>query len=361
MGDDSFTLPRMEGCRVTIESRDDHSAQGPVSAYYADKIASLKEIFGSDDIALESAVLRVGRMRFPILDDVIILSDPAQWTAHVRSALGSDVPAGSVEGHAEDIQFTFGAEWQQYDRILPEHEDEFRRYFDIVDLTSLRGARVCDLGCGIGRWSHFLAEGVREIVLVDFSDAIFVARRNLSGQRNALFFMADLTKVPFADDACDFLFCLGVLHHLPSPCLKEARALRRLAPRLLIFLYYALDNRPFYFRWMLSAVTLLRLLVSKVRSPAFRQAFSLAGAIFIYKPLVWLGKLLALAGLGSRVPLYEFYDGKSLKRIEQDVYDRFFTRIEQRVTRAEIEALSADFSEVIVSDQLPYWHFLLRR
>ena len=144
MGDDSFHLPRSEGCRVTIESResrDDHSAEAPVSAYYADKISSLREIFGSEDVALESGVLRVGRMRFPILDDVIILSDPGQWTAHVRSALGSDVPAGSVPGHAEDIQFTFGAEWTQYDRILAEHEDEFRRYFDLVDVTSLRGAQ----------------------------------------------------------------------------------------------------------------------------------------------------------------------------------------------------------------------------
>ena len=64
---------------------------------------------------------------------------------------------------------------------------------------------------------------------------------------------------------------------------------------------------------------------------------------------------------GSKVPLYDFYKGKSLGRIEQDVYDRFFTRIEQRVTRREIESLRDSFAEVTVSPNLPYWHFLARR
>ena len=78
------------------------------------------------------------------------------------------------------------------------------------------------------------------------------------GARNTLFFMGDIKALPFADDFCDFLFCLGVLHHLPAPCLDEVRALRRYAPRLLIFLYYALDNRPFHYRFLLGGVTAAR-------------------------------------------------------------------------------------------------------
>ena len=66
-------------------------------------------------------------------------------------------------------------------------------------------------------------------------------------------------------------------------------------------------------------------------------------------------------GLGARVPLYEVYRDASFARITQDAYDRFFTRIEQRVTRAEIEALAAHFGHVRVSDHLPYWHFLCER
>jgi hypothetical protein len=50
-----------------------------------------------------------------------------------------------------------------------------------------------------------------------------------------------------------------------------------------------------------------------------------------------------------------------VRRIQQDVYDRFFTRIEQRVSRAQINELRNDFTDVQISDALPYWHFLLIR
>jgi hypothetical protein len=66
-------------------------------------------------------------------------------------------------------------------------------------------------------------------------------------------------------------------------------------------------------------------------------------------------------GLSRLVPLYDFYRGKSFLRIRQDVYDRFFTRIEQRFTKRRILSLADTFREVSVSDRPPYWHFLCRR
>lgn len=331
-----------------------------MTAYYADKLESLKDLFGTSDLVLKKDALRVGGRRYPILEDVIILLEPVQYTAEVRQRLairGSGSPG--LKEFAEDVQFSFGSEWGEYDRILPEHEREFAQYFDLVDLESLAGKRVCDLGCGIGRWSYFLKGRCRERVLVDFSDAIFTARRNLDDSSDCLFFMADLKRLPFRDGFSDFLFSLGVLHHLPTPCLEETRRLKRSAPRLLVFLYYALDNRPAYFRRILKAVTAVRLQVSRVRSATFRKAFSLAGTLLVYLPLVGLGEMMEIVfGKGSLVPLYDAYHGKSFRRIEQDVYDRFFTRIEQRVTRAEILTLTDTFRTVTVSDRLPYWHFL---
>jgi hypothetical protein len=51
----------------------------------------------------------------------------------------------------------------------------------------------------------------------------------------------------------------------------------------------------------------------------------------------------------------------SLTRIRQDVYDRFFTSIEQRVSKQEILELSDTFSEIVISDEVPYWHFLCKK
>jgi hypothetical protein len=74
-------------------------------------------------------------------------------------------------------------------------------------------------------------------------------------------------------------------------------------------------------------------------------------------PLVYLGKIAKPFGLSRFVPIYEIYNGKSVQRIKQDVYDRFFTSIEQRFTKKQILELNTDFSKVTISDHLPYWHF----
>jgi hypothetical protein len=152
-----------------------------------------------------------------------------------------------------------------------------------------------------------------------------------------------------------------VLHHLPTPALDEVRALARLAPRLLIFLYYALDNRPRVWQFALAAVTRLCLAAAAVRSPRARSALTEAALWLLYLPLIGLGKALAPFGLGRALPLYDFYHDKSRARIRQDVYDRFFTRIEQRYRRDQILGLRDRFREVVVSERLPYWHFLCRR
>lgn len=328
--------------------------------YYADKLQTLRDLFGSHPVRLDAGRLVVEDRVYPIIDDVVILLDASQYPPALRRRLEmvESRPATPPSEFASDIQFTFGEEWQRFPKILPEHAEEFRQYFDLVSWSDLKNARVCDLGCGIGRWSYFLQDKCRELVLIDFSEAIFVARRNLASAPHALFFMGDLRKLPFRRPFADFLFSLGVLHHLPTPALDEVRALRKYAPRLLIYLYYALDNRPLYFRALLAAVTGLRLVAARIRSAFFRDLFTWVGAVGLYLPLVLLGALLRPLGWSRYVPLYDTYRGKGLKRIRQDVYDRFFTRIEQRVSRKDILALQDTFPHVVVSDQLPYWHFL---
>ena len=328
--------------------------------YYADKLESLRDIWGTQEVVLNADSVVVRNHAYPVVDDVIILLDPSLYPDHLRRrlALRRRDSVRSIDDFAEDIQFTFGKEWQKFPEILPEHEESFRHYFDLVDLVALREARVCDLGCGMGRWSYFLRDKCREIVLLDFSEAIFVARRNLAHAGNALFFMGDLTRLPFRNGFADFLFCLGVLHTLPTSAIEEVRALRKYAPRLLIYLFYALDNRPFYFRLLLALVTALRLLTARVRNPLFRAGLTWAGTLGIYLPLIFLGSALRPLGLSHYIPVYEGYHDRSLQQIRQDVYDRMFTRIEHRYSRKRILTLRDTFSKVVISDLLPYWHFL---
>jgi SAM-dependent methyltransferase len=330
------------------------------NAYYKDKAAALADVFAAAHVDVEPDCILVDGLRYPIVDDVIVLLPPDRYSKRVRDSVGAERTSGSTTPRqfAPDVQDTFGEEWQAYPEMLGEHEKEFSQYFDLIDVDSLDTATVCDLGCGSGRWSYHLRQRCRQLILVDFSDAIFVARRNLQDCENALFFMADVTDLPFRRPFADLAICLGVLHHLPIGALYMVRRLKVFAPRILVYLYYALDNRPLYFRPLLAVVSGLRRLTSRVRGSRSREGFTWALTLSVYVPLLSIGRGLNVVGLARFVPLYETYNGKSLRRIRQDVYDRFFTRIEQRVTRASIVGLKDTFASVTVSPNLPYWHFL---
>lgn len=326
-------------------------------------LATVRDIFGASAVIPVNDGVEIDGTHFPIVDDVLVALPSDRRPRSVRRRITGTATAScdSTAPYASDIQSTFGAEWQAYPRILPEHHGEFNEYFDLIDLPSLRESRVADLGCGIGRWSYFLAPFCKEIILVDYSDAIFVARDNLRSVSNVVFIMADVLDLPFRDNAFDFAFCLGVLHHLPVDALAAARALSSLSPQHLFYLYYALDNRPAYYRPLLRIVTTVRRALSEVHNDSVRRSLSWLIALAVYRPLIGLGLLLRRVGREQYIPLTQTYSGKSLTRLRQDVYDRFFTRIEQRFTRLDILALRDTFATVELSAGLPYWHFRCSR
>ena len=333
-----------------------------MTAYYADKIDMLRDIFGAISVELQPGGIVVDGNSHPIVDDVIILLDPVHWPQTLAQRIAAPSHTSTGDGDfATDIQSTFGLEWQAFPEILAEHEREFYQYLDIVDLESLRGKRIADLGCGIGRWSHFLKDIANQMVLVDFSEAIFVARRNLADADGTIFLMADLLRLPLRKDFADFAYCLGVAHHLPIDAIQAVRLIGNFTSRSLIYLYSALDGHPLHYRIMMVPVDALRRMACQISNETCRSAFAWLATLALYLPLIAVGHLLRPFGLSRFVPLFDFYNGKSLLRIRQDAYDRFFTAIEQRVTRADIASLSSDFSCVEISPNIPMWHFVLDR
>ena len=59
------------------------------------------------------------------------------------------------------------------------------------------------------------------------------------------------------------------------------------APRILVYIYYALDNRPAYFRLLLGAATGLRLLTSRIRGSKLRAGLSWVLTLAVYLPAVF--------------------------------------------------------------------------
>ena len=104
--------------------------------YYSNELNILMDIFGSKNIKVELERLTVNDKNYPIIDDVIILLDPAQYPESISKRTKVDknnIPTVDME-FAEDIQFTFGEEWQG-----------FSKYFNLINLSDLKNKRICDL------------------------------------------------------------------------------------------------------------------------------------------------------------------------------------------------------------------------
>jgi SAM-dependent methyltransferase len=329
------------------------------TAFYSGRESELSRLFGSEVHVDETHVV-TAKGRWPVVDDVIVTLPADRLPPRIAARLGLTARRTRDSSYAPDIQTTFGEEWTRHDAVLEEHAAEFDRYFDLIDVDRLTEMTVGDLGCGNGRWATYVAPKCASLVVADFSDAILVARENLRDHGNVIFVLGDVLHLPFAEDAFDLAYCLGVLHHLPVDALDACRKLEPVAPELLVYLYYALDNRPAHYRSALRSVTAIRHKLSKIEDRRTRNAVTWLIAVMVYLPLSRLGRVLPRR-LASSVPLADTYGHSSLRRMRQDVEDRFFTRIEQRFSREQIAELRDTFAEVVLSDKLPYWHFLCRR
>jgi SAM-dependent methyltransferase len=257
----------------------------------------------------------------------------------------------------------FGREWQRFDQSSASSAEVrrmFGEYFAIFPWEDLSGDAVgFDAGCGSGRWAALVAPRVGRLHCIDASaEALAVARKNLAGLRNVNFHAAPLDVMPLADNSMDFGYSLGVLHHLPDPAaglVACVRKLKRGAP-MLVYIYYAFDNRPPWFRLVWRASDLLRQGLS--RAP-FRLKSGIAEllAACVYWPLARGAQLFErLGGNVANWPLAA-YRWRSYYAMRTDALDRFGTRIERRMTKAQIETLmkKAGLREIRFRDAEPFW------
>ena len=97
-----------------------------------------------------------------------------------------------------------------------------------------RGARVLDVGCGVGRWCRELAARGARVTGVDFSPTMIEEARRRAAEQGVLthcrFLVQDLAQLD-AGEKYDLVLCVTVLQHILDPQRLRA-ALRRLADHL---------------------------------------------------------------------------------------------------------------------------------
>lgn len=257
----------------------------------------------------------------------------------------------------------FGDEWSRFDQSnLPFQEARqlFEKYFRIFPWDALPADAVgVDLGCGSGRWARFVSPRVGKVYCIDASDAaITVAKKNLSTKSNCEFYCSTAEDMPLPDRSLDFGYSLGVLHHVPdtlSALRSCTRKLKSNAP-FLLYLYYAFDNRPTWYRFIWKLSEAGRFILS--RSP-FRMKSMICDliAVSVYWPLARMARIAEKAGVSvDNMPLAAYRE-QSFYVMRTDALDRFGTRLEKRFTREQIRQMmeEAELKDVRFHDDPPYW------
>ncbi|MCX7121202.1 MAG: class I SAM-dependent methyltransferase [Gammaproteobacteria bacterium] len=259
--------------------------------------------------------------------------------------------------------YDFGLEWKSFDQstlLDAEAESIFLSYFKIFPQHFLNDQNTgMDIGCGSGRWAKIVAPKVKKLYCLDAShDAIQVAKKNLAGRDNIDYINASLDEMPVDDDILDFAYSLGVLHHVPNPLLGIKSCVKKLksgAP-LLIYVYYALDNKPNWFRVIWKLSNHARKFISKL---PFRLKWMCSQmiAFFIYYPFAKTALIMEKLNIDvSHFPL-SAYRKLGFYTMRTDALDRFGTQLEHRFTKDEIVLMlkESGLEKIEVSPDAPYW------
>ena len=273
-----------------------------------------------------------------------------------RAAETGNVDQPTVEG--------FGAEWSTF--TYESHDPDelktiFDSYFSLFPWSDLPDKAIgFDAGCGSGRWASLVAPRIGVLHCVDASpQALAIARNNVGSRHsNCRFHTTSIEEMPLADASMDFGYSLGVLHHVPDTASALRACVTKLKPGapFLLYVYYALDNRPAAFRALWRASNVARHAIARlpmgIRLPVTQL---IAGTI--YWPLARAAKVAEQAGYAvDALPLASYRD-RSFYVMRTDALDRFGTRLEKRFTREQVYSMmsGAGLERIAVQEGPPYW------
>ena len=216
-----------------------------------------------------------------------------------------------------DTVESFGSEWNRFDQSgLDRHELEavFDDYFQIVPTEVFdRNSIVADIGCGSGRWANVIAPKVGKLVCFEPSQAQEVAQKNLARHSNVEIHSLRIDQLEGFAESFDFSYSLGVVHHIPDTRQAIIDCVKTVKPGgyCLFYIYYALDNRPFWFRSIWRASNLIRRFVAG-RSETIKDVLCDLIAFSIFVPFKLLNVTLKKFRIPTKnVPL-SYYSDKSI-------------------------------------------------
>lgn len=232
------------------------------------------------------------------------------------------VGVGQPEGIEERTRESFGYQWTVFGRMTEEFREDFLTYIAPVPPEFFREKRGLDAGCGFGRHLYHAARFGARVVGLEFSRAIVRARELTDGVDGVRLVQGDLQRPPFRAASFDFVYSIGVLHHLPDPEAGFRALLPLVRPGGAIFVWVYSKSRA-----MTNALLeVVRKLTARLPFPLVR-ALSIAGAL-----VDWCGFIapyhLARRVLGPAIDRFVFPRVRLYARYPfQVVYADWFDRL----------------------------------
>lgn len=226
---------------------------------------------------------------------------------------------------------------------------------------------IGDFGAGSGRWAHFFLDFAKELWLVEPGNESFaLLQERFANNEKVHILNQSVSENSVPEESLDLAVSLGVLHHIPDTMRGVKDIYKKMKPGgyFLCYLYYALEDKPSFYRMIWQVSNRLRFMISKLPYIPRRLACELI-ALLIYFPFARVSKLLKKVGVDPHnVPLHHYQD-MTYYVMRNDAFDRFGTPLEQRFTKAQITEMvrgaGFDLSTLQFSDAEPYWTFSVRK
>ena len=150
----------------------------------------------------------------------------------------SEDPCGAVYGREQE----FGTR-EFFDAVERHRYTEYAPWMpEVMGFNDFAGARLLEVGCGMGTDLLQFARGGAKVTGVDLTPrSIEISRQHLAVYgEGGDFAITDCEKLPFAEESFDIVYSNGVLHHTPDTAgaVREVHRLVRAGGQARVMLYH---------------------------------------------------------------------------------------------------------------------------
>jgi SAM-dependent methyltransferase/uncharacterized protein YbaR (Trm112 family) len=238
----------------------------------------------------------------------------------------------------------FSQEWAEHLR---------RNLGGAASVESLKGELILDVGCGFGRHLYVACQAGAEVVGLDLSAGVDIARQNNIGHPRCHIVQADVFERPLREGSFDVVWSFGVLHHLPAPRVGFDAVASFARPDAGLVIIWVYGYRGMAFTYRLSHMRPLHRVVRKLSSVARVRASKAVAALLsaLYWGPLQMARSVGLRRMVAALPLATYIDHGWIARVTA-VHDRLSTPITHFHDHDELRAWfhAAQLADVCVED-----------